>query len=312
MKKILTVLLFFALVFALTACNGGGGGGGTTSGGGGDTSAPADTAAPTEAPPTEAPGGVEARTFDFGVLKFTSMEFTVDPFRNFCIGENVGDEKSPSDARFGIQAPLQQTANMDGDNASRNPDGFIISENGDFWYNIDRIEAKFYIEDKGSEIQSKPEHYGYIQPYIQIGGGPEVGTKWEWWSPGQDGDTTQVNLAHIGGDIDSDILPDFGKDNVISITWNVSDAYRYWGETRGIPGDTSGEEWTAGNGLQKFGIQFGRSDDFFDEKDVELDLYVGWVDVEIFVKDMDKYNEYVEKCAELGFTADSDVKVSLA
>ncbi|MDR0196942.1 MAG: hypothetical protein LBI36_01800 [Oscillospiraceae bacterium] len=309
MKKLTTLLLLFALVFSFAAC-------------GGSSTPTAGTPAPTEAPPPPenlngpgvySLGGTgEEGTFDFGVLKFTSMDFTVNAFDNFCIGDNVGDEKGRTDARFAIQAPLQQTANLDGEGASRNPDGFIISENGDFWFNIDRIEAKFYLEDKGSEIPTKPEHYGYIQPYLQIGGNPENGTQWEWWSPGQGGVREQVNYAHIGNDPNNDPVPDFGKDNPINVVWDVSAVYEYHGETRGIPGDTSGEEWKAGNGLQKFGVQFGRSDDFFDEKDVDLSLHVGWLEVSIYVKDMEKYNEYVDKCADLGFPADSGVRVAAA
>jgi|GEM_PF-2311242 len=331
MKK---VLLMCAAVLTLSACNSGGGGdstttAATTAAGGGDSTTAATTAAGGDSTTTVADGGDSgggAADFDFVVLRFKSGEFTVEPGSGFNVGDNCGDEASKKPkytcADF-ISAPFQQTANQPefkkGEPyGSLNPNGFLISENGDFWFNIDHITANFYIEDKGSEIPTRPVHYQYIQPYLQMGGGSEFATKWDWWSP-------QVNLAKVGGDGigESPYLDSFGKEQILTVTWDVKTWYETVGEKRGIPGNTDeyvtneklpeqGRMFTAGNGAQKFGIQFAREDganykdsdpalsqECFDANDVKLKLYIGFTDVEIYVKDMDKFMEYVNKAEEL-------------
>lgn len=356
MKKLTAALLMCVLAFtsALTACDKSGESTPTTASTDAPTNAP-DTNTPDTAPPSDdttasAPvsSGDAGKEFNFVVFRFKSGDFTVEKNSNFNIGENCGDE-TPSTPKYTssdfICAAFQQTANLpefkevavkdengkskkdaDGNtikewvpNGSLNPNGFLISENGDFWFNIDHITAKFYLEDKGSKVPTLPEHYQYVQPYLQMGGNPKVAKKWDWWSPTD----PVVNLAHVDNDPNGLPRSSFGsKDEPLTVTWDVKTWYATVGETEPVLPDTSnptidekkpdqGKIFTSGNGAQKFGIQFGRdSTNFFDAAESDLKLYVGFTDVEVFVKDKAKFMEYVNKASELtGDKWDDSLKV---
>jgi len=139
-----------------------------------------------------------------------------------------------------------------------------------------------------------------MQPYIQMGAGPAKSTAWAWWSP------NGVNLAHEGGSPENELMPDFGKEHPVTVTWNFKEWYESTGETDPIPGNTEGDDWKGGNGVQKFGIQCNRSTSFFEAQDCDLKLYIGFTDVEIYVHDVDKFMEYVAKASELSGTAFPD------
>jgi len=310
---------------------------------GDEASDTADTAAPVVS------SGNVGKDFDFLVLKFKSGEFTVKKSSSFDVGANCGDE-APEDPNYTcgdfISAAFQQTANQpefkqttkkdengktmrdaDGNkilewvpNGTLDPNGFLVSENGDFWFNIDHITAYFYLEDRGSAVPTKPEHYGYVQPYLQMGGTPLASKRWDYWNPKD----PFVNLCHENGDPESPMLETFGTaDSPISVTWDIKTWYASVGETAPVTPDTTliiddanpdqGHLFkSSGNGAQKFGIQFSRdTTNFFDASESELKLYFGFTDVEIFVKDKAKFMEYVEKVSAVtGAKFDDSLKVT--
>ncbi|MCL2633074.1 MAG: hypothetical protein FWD34_01020 [Oscillospiraceae bacterium] len=327
-KRLLTLLLASVMLLALTACPADSGGGNdtlattpagdVTTTGDGDATGDATDAAATTAGGGDTPsagatnnytGPTEAKDFNFLVMSFICKEFEVGPGSNFCIGNSIGDElpKRNNESNDIISLLYQQTANTDGDGASRNPNGFLVSENGEFWWNISHITASFILEDVGSEFGCVPSDFTYIQPYMQMGGGPGVGPRWDWWSPND----PSINLMYVDGNPEGEMLSDFGSGNVLTVTWDINAFYAAFGETEAIAGDTSGDDWKPGNGLQKFGIQTGRSTDNFDAYDSTIKLKVSWYDVEIFVHDIDIFMDFVAIASDLtGEAWDDSLKVT--
>lgn len=295
-KKISAFLLCAAMVFA-AGCKPSESGGGTSAEQGG-SSAPTD-APPTDAPPTETtakqekpPVTVEAKDFNFVVLKFNAREFTTKPGKDASImlGDNItlnGAGKKPNNntASDAIIAAFQQPFLDDPNFANR----FIITQNPDFWNSVDSITASFYLDqiDKDAE----PTDIGCIQEYIQMGGKSKTDA-WKFVSD-------EVNLLEQ--------FPDgyvYGAECVFTVTWDIKGMMSEYGTDEiANPDDEEGK----GGGVLKFGIQVCGTDECIDPRK----LKVNWTDVEIFVKDKAKFDEYVAKVSEItGETMPADAKIT--
>ncbi|MDR0222651.1 MAG: hypothetical protein LBI38_03825 [Oscillospiraceae bacterium] len=287
MKKFVTALLFFALVFALTACNGGGGG--TSEGGGtaaptegGDTAAPTeggDTAAPTEggdtAPPPVSSLPTEAQDFEFVALSFNCREFDVgDSGAEVFIGDNMNSKRNG--AKDAIKQAFQQEDEADPESEYVDH-RFLICQNGDFWSNVSHITATLYLDDVGGG--GDPVDFAWWEPYIQLGGGVD-----HYF------DFIGMNIIE---QFDETGGFGFGSDYVATITWPINDFWKEHG-TLDIAADDDG------GGLLKFGTKM-RNDG--------LDAYtlkVNWTSVEVFVYDEAKFMDYVDRVTEINGVVMSD------
>jgi len=169
--------------------------------------------------------------------------------------------------------------------------GLLISQNGDFWENISKIEASFSFEGICDIV--KPEDIGFIQEYIQGGGL----SNWKWWNGSENFIENYLN----DNDAESYVWGD-----TMTVTWDIDKFKEEHGSTADgeyVFGEkpkmatviSSGKEIEEerGGGLIKFGLQIG-SDEFDD-----ITVKINWDDVKIYVRDLDKFYDYVDQVAEI-------------
>jgi hypothetical protein len=301
-KKITAIMLAAAMVFTFAAC-GGGDETPTTPAASGDTT-PATTTAGSSGndEPIVLPNSA---SFDFGVIEFNERVFEAQMKNPLLLGDNItaagkGNEDIVKPAFF-------KEAELNGEFEEH---AFLISQNGEFWTNIDRIEAEFYISgiakeadcqtaqkclcvDEDGEPLKIPcmpqaDFLTFFQWYIQ-GGGLMSGFPFE--HGGADDNTIET----IPGVADGDKEFTFG--DVMKIKWDFAEFAEWMGEDFGedvyaSPAKMVGEE-ERGGGVLKFGLQTNN-------EDVEdWDFKFHWVDVKIYVYDLEAYNGFVDQVTEI-------------
>jgi hypothetical protein len=298
-KRLLSVLMAIAMLFAtgaLMACNGDEGDG---SGTGESTSAPATTGGNGDENPPE------GETFDFGVIAFRSREMRIPSSNDVKIGGNMGPNTgwgnegggaSCAIRIFGFQGFARPTDGFPdyGFGDYQDEDGVyqtLLSQNGPFWENIDKITASFFLdgdEDGAGEI-------GFIETFIQHG---PLGS-WEFRAD------TGINL------IETVVDPEDDDDNfewgmVMDAVWDFQDFRERHGtvtvwceETESevekyildIPVDEDGE----GGGILKFGLMIENMDVI----EMYLSAKIFFTDVKIYVYDLEEFFDYVAQVAEV-------------
>ncbi|MDR0196941.1 MAG: hypothetical protein LBI36_01795 [Oscillospiraceae bacterium] len=298
MKKSLTILLSLAFVFALAACDGNGGGGGTTAPG---TTAPGTTAptdAPTSAPPesNDDPGTgssvVSDAAFEFVVFQFNNREFSIRADGRMMLGDNM--DSKVNTAKDAVRQAFQQEDDFNSESPYLEHE-FLVFQNGEFWSNIDRIEAGFYLEfiecvsDDLIEAEEAAIDVGFIQEYIQLGGAVD------WYFTSDEVNLVKQYEEEGWG---------FGPDYVMTFAWPINEV---WSENGTLGKGDLGENDDKGGGVLKFGLQIGN------DGIEELKLKIVWTDVEVFVYDLDVFNDYVEQVTAInGVALPSGAKVSKA
>jgi hypothetical protein len=134
---------------------------------------PQTTAAAEEQPPVS-PNENIPQEFDFGAIRFTSRDFMIRPAETVIIGGNMNGEGGGAEGAirlFGFQGyPMPAGGFPDyNDGSFHDPQGLygnLISQNQDFWGNVQRIEASFYLEGKNG---ADPYDVGYVQTFVQGG-----------------------------------------------------------------------------------------------------------------------------------------------
>jgi|GEM_PF-3368478 len=224
-------------------------------------------------------GAKKAKNFNFLTLRFNNREFFTNPQSNVLIGDNItlkfGEKLSDNTAADAVVMAFQQPLLSDKNYGSR----YLICQKGDFWSNIDHINAGFYIEsaDKNAVEINK------IQSYIQMGGL----SQWKFLT----GEENFIDRYPEGYTFDSS--------GVINVTWDIKKAMKEYGS-----GDAVNFEGNGG-GVLKFGLMIW--DGGLDPKK----LKICWTDVEIFVKNKAKFMEYADIVGALtGEKMGKDLKIT--
>jgi len=285
-RKILALLLALAMVFSMglimTACDDDNGddtsNGNEDNGNGGGNGNDYDT-------PIDFP---DSASFDFAVIEFNEREFTLPMAARRNIGDNL--DRNPHDAADIIKLAFFQQATIDAEGPYADY-AFLVSQNGEFWSNISRIEADFFLS--GASEDAEAEHLGFFQVYIQ-GGGLGV-PPWDFWNTSADEDNL---INQIPGVADEDVDRGFEFGDIMTAVWDITefgrDRYRFSDPPEEIPNDNEDEDdETMGFGVLKFGLQTG-NDDIEDHR-----FGFHWHDVRIFVYDLELFNEFVEQVSEI-------------
>jgi hypothetical protein len=300
--KILATLVAFSLVLSLTACGGNGNGdNGTTTtadpGSSNETSSPGDTSSDdTGVRPTE-----RADVFDFGVIRFNSKEVTIDPLTANNLGSNPGGVGYDIIRIAGFQGiPTNNWVCEDDPDAEFTT---IVSQNGEFWANVSRIEAYFYFDSENDE--PIPTN---VQRFAQTGGLIGFG--------GFDHMAAPNLLTEFDNEDGSEGGYTFGTDCVFKAVWDIDNFAEFFGS--GVSGvhnpegeylfDSPGIDVNAddpdkdpefvGGGVNQFGIIVQNED-----IDNEMTFTFNWTGITIYVKDLELYNKHVAAVEEaLGYS----------
>jgi hypothetical protein len=165
-----------------------------------------------------------------------------------------------------------------------------LHQNGEFWENISRIEANFFIEGEGVADEAITN----LELYM-LGGGL-IGFAW--------GQTNVNELEQFSEEYDGD---GFDWGNVFAVTWDVDEYKRRFGsnvqpqhnpdgeykfDNTPVNVGTEDEPNYIGGGINHFGFQL-KNDAFED-----LEITVNWTDVVFYVHDVDLFMEHVEMVTE--------------
>ncbi|MCL2070692.1 MAG: hypothetical protein FWH07_00460 [Oscillospiraceae bacterium] len=224
---------------------------------------------------------------DFAVMAFNQREFTIPAGMNINIGGNNG----PGSGEGGGASDAIRIVGFQG---YREPDGGfpdgldstwqdLISQNGEFWENVERIEAEFYFEGVGG-IES--EAISNVEVFMQ------GGALWshDWWNTG-DNLLKQFDEDN-GGD-------GFHWGDRMTAVWDIPFYVEHRVENVGrdrelfssppVPKDPEDEESDKeGGGILKFGLQVKT-----DSPVNDITARIIWTDVTIYVYDLDLFNEFV-------------------
>ena len=295
-KRLLAILVVLAMVFTLAAC----------------TEDPVVETPVVETPEVDTsdvedngedayvldPNFEDSVFVDFGVMAFNHRNFTIPYGETINIGGNMGPTEGgegggASDAirLIGFQG-YTEPKDEDGEPAGFN-DGLdstwqiLISQNGEFWENIARIEASFYLEGEG-----EAEDIVNVEPFYQGGG---------LWN---------ANWRNTG----NNLLRAFDEDNggdgfrwglemtvVWDIPWFINDSVVEKGLDRELfsspPVLTDPENENSdkkGGGLLKFGLQLKNENPLAED----ISARIVWTDVKIFVYDLDLFMQHVNFVTE--------------
>ncbi|MCL2633075.1 MAG: hypothetical protein FWD34_01025 [Oscillospiraceae bacterium] len=309
-KKIFAVLMAITMVFVLTACPADSGGGNdtlatTTAGDAvatGDGDATGDDTPSTTAGGTTTPAGpghnfpTDAQDFDFVVMQFNCREFNIRDSGRMMLGDNMDSKRN--DAKDAVRSAFQQENDFD-ENSEFIDYRFLITQNGEFWSSVSHITATFYLEfiecvdDPSMTAEEAAIDIGFMQEYVQLGG-----------LTGSDGwyfnsDRTKENVVQQYDEWG------FGSDYVMEIIWDIGLEMDEHGTLDIADKDVEIGGQSRGGGVLKFGIQIGN--DGIDE----YRLKICWTSVEVFVRDMDLFNQYVDAVSAVNGAVFSDnVKIT--
>jgi hypothetical protein len=276
---------------------------GLHTGGGTTTLAPADadpyqrqtrppetSAAPTM--PPEQPSDEPQGSFDFGAIRFSSTDFVLEYDTFFMVGGNPQQGSGASAIRlagFVGTAPdswLQSDANPFRNEPQNRTWANLISQNGEFWENISRIETALVLESSGNA-----EDIGHMEGFM-LGGGL---TGFTWHQSG-------INEIYDRG-------YDFAWGNTIRLTWDIDDFKEMHGRRVNshnpegdyvfdLPANDIAEAYdeplVIGGGLNSFGFRI-RNDCI----DSNISVRINWTDVVIYVHCMTTYNAHLSKLAAI-------------
>jgi len=233
--------------------------------------------------------------FDFGVIRFNSKEFDAAQQQSLLIGDNLRiGQHSAADI---IEPMFFGQAVMEGPYADY---AFLVSQNGEFWANVNRIEAEFFISQASEG--SYADDLVFFQEYIQGGG---LVRNFHFWN----GSENLIN--QIPGVEDEDDERDFRFYDVLKVVWDISEFARTQAEDP-VTGINSFAEPTPevdedvdafGGGLVKFGLQT-RNEAIEDHT-----FMFNWHSVTIYVYDLDLHQSFVDQAvAARGFDVSSNTE----
>ncbi|MCL1832693.1 MAG: hypothetical protein FWG45_07295 [Oscillospiraceae bacterium] len=234
---------------------------------------------------------------DFGVMAFNSVEYTAEPQTATTWGsypDRTGWEAIRI-AGFQYQNPTNRVCEVDPDAKYAT----IISQNGEFWENISKIKAYFYLDSPNEK--PKPDQ---LQLFAQSGG--LIG--YSGWDHGKNwGGNHIVQFDEYGN-------YEFGNEHVFSAVWDIDDFARECGN--GVSDYNPDGEYMfdkkaydvnfdlevatrfVGGGITQFGFMLQNPSD-----DDEMVVSVNWTSVTIHVKDMELYEKHVAQVTDaLGYT----------
>jgi hypothetical protein len=225
--------------------------------------------------------------FDFGVIAFSSREITIPAMNSV----NVGGEYHRA-LRMGGTV-IRQAGFVGGRvGAAHNPipddecqDGSwlnLISENGEFWANVVRIDASLYF-DSNQEMMTV--HDGESTPRVASVEAFSIlgGLRHHYWLPTGRNALEDYCCCH-GNDF-------FAWGDTINLSWDIDLISRQQGYCN------NNEEYIfdrPGGGIHCFGFQL-----FNICQDNDLVMTVNWTDVTIYVRCIATYNDHVARVAEI-------------
>lgn len=312
-KLLIASFLAVAMMFTLTACGG-------DNNGSGDNVTTADTTNADANPDATTVGGGTGtgeplpeyeEAFDFAVLSFNSIGVTIPKMGSINVGGNMNQQGGGVIRSVGFQgfprptcpAERAEDDECDGEcgtcgyDCEEDPDGLwstLISQNGEFWENISKIQASFFLSGEGvaDEIITNVERY-------MLAGGLLSNA---WW---------QSNINEI-----EQFSEEYGGNGfewglIIDLEWDIDEYKDTVGSNRVIPHNPDGEyifdrapininaddpdsdPSYLGAGVGHFGFQMRNEDN---NNDVVITVH--WTDAVIYVHDMDLFNEHVEMVTE--------------
>ena len=302
-KRLLSLLLALAMVLTLAACQKDDEGGKKSSEGDKDVSEEAKESEDEKEPETpekdEEPIEIpESEEFDFGVVAFSSREFQIPAGTDIKVGGNMDNEGGGAEDAIrivGFQGYAEPAGGYP--DGSSNMWQHLISQNGEFWENISRIEADFFLEGLND---FEPEEISMIETFIQ--GGGLLGHKWSnsgynmLWDFDPDNDEYYDTERGADG---------FKWGHVLTAVWDI-DAWKVkmsdeMGEkfdtnfplpaTLEDPAKPDGKK--LGGGVLKFGLMV-KTDNILDD----VDAKISWTDVTFYVYDLELFNKFVKEVEE--------------
>ncbi|MCL1903308.1 MAG: hypothetical protein FWF94_02685 [Oscillospiraceae bacterium] len=286
-KRILAVLLAAAMLFALAAC---GEKDPATNNGASDTEPAANDNVDDNQPEPVEDDDFEPSTFvDFAVMSFNNREFTIPAGTDIKAGDNMNANHGAADAIriIGFQGHGEPEGGFaDGTDSTWQ---ILISQNGEFWENIERIEAEFYLEGKG-DVEA--ENISNVEKFYQ------GGALWSfaWYN---DGDNMLAEFSEDnGGD-------GFHWGNRMKAVWDFPSFVDLHVNDKGLsredfampptpedPEDDASDK--LGGGVNKFGLQI-QTDNPVDD----ISARIIWTDVKIYVRDLDLFKRFVDEVTEV-------------
>ncbi|MCL2036460.1 MAG: hypothetical protein FWG83_03625 [Oscillospiraceae bacterium] len=290
-RKLLSLLMtlaMFTTVLTMTACKDDDGTATTTDDGTTGTSGGSTTEGENNNPDSL----TEPQEFDFGVVKFSSRDFTVRPDgMEVKLGGNMSGEGGGGEGAiriFGFQGyPRPNDGFPDyGDGSYQDVDGLyqtLVSQNGSFWESVSKIEASFYLVPKSGELDTST--VGNVQAFIQPGG--IIGF----------GGYTLLAENLLEQVVDDETPFEWGA--VMTATWDINafkateiGGYAYIDDVsddKEYAFDQEVNEEGLGGGVNKFGVVV--QNDGVDE----IELTIHWTDVKIYVNDKAVYDSFVDE-----------------
>jgi hypothetical protein len=293
-KRLLAMLVAMAMVFAVAACSS-------------EDVPPVNDDVVAETPSDEGNDVIDepvdeiilpdvemVEFINFGVMAFNHREFTIPARTNIKVGGNMGPRPGgegggASDAIriVGFQGyPEPEDGFNDGLDSTWQ---ILISQNGPFWENIDRIEAGFYLEGVGG---LDAEEISNVEVFMQGGGL----WSYDWVNPGynllnQFSEENGGNGFHWGNEMTAVwSVPDFIQDRV-----EVGGRDRELFGSPPVPDNPEDEESDKnGGGISKFGLIIETDNPIND-----IDAKIIWTSVTIYVYDIDLFMEFVAEVEEI-------------
>jgi hypothetical protein len=296
-RKLLAILTAVAMLFSLSAMTGCNENNpnttGTTTGGTGDGT------------PSDGEGEekfAEYQDFDFGFVKFTDGEFLIEAGADIKVGGNLNEARDNKDEGGGASDSIR-IAGFQGYTSS---DGYpddpeanfltLISQNGEFWDNVSKIEASFYIVSDSDE--SSPLDITNVEAFYQ--GGRDAGYDFRMFGE---------NLLEQHGDHECGEDDCEGEDcnkcgfqfgDIMDIVWDF-DKYkedvteRQSKDTFANPpveSEPGNGNW-GGGGINKFGITI-KNESFIND----FKGKIFFTEVKVYVHDKEAVMEWIEKVEE--------------
>ncbi|MCL1831630.1 MAG: hypothetical protein FWG45_01810 [Oscillospiraceae bacterium] len=302
-RGILASFLAFTMVFSLTSC--GGDDDTTTDTGGATNTNDTDTTAEEtnlNAFPERPTERIDA--IDFGVIRFNSEEITIAEGSANNIGSN------PPGVGYNVIRIAGFYGNSKAEDFSLPEDperqhATIVSQNGEFWENISKIEGYFYFESENEE--PVPDN---VQLFAQAGlvlavAGWDHGKNWggNLLTEFDNEDTASEEPGYVFGpecvfkavwDID-DFKKAYGT--AVHATFNPDGEYKFDQKPFDANEGTGSDANYVGGGVNQFGFMLQNPDD-----DEVMTLTVVWTGVTIYVHDMDLYEKHVQEVEDaLGY-----------
>ena len=231
----------------------------------------------------------ESDEFDFLAIAFNNRAFEVPAGGDIKVGGNMNGEGGGAEDGIKILGFQGYTKPDDGYPVDDDPDGewlTLVSQNGEFWANIARIEADFFLEGLNG---FESEEISNVETFFQGGGL----ASWNFLNSGEN------------------LLWEFDEENggdgfkwglVMKAVWDVGkfkeelteEQQESFGQAATLvdPDDESSDK--KGGGVNKFGLMI-KTDNVLED----VTAKISWTDVKIYVHDLELFNSFIEELEEI-------------